>query len=169
MATDRTLFPDASHDHAICRAAAVAHAERLCAREAARLTPNRRLVLERLLADHRPLSAYEIAERIDWQARRGGPVQVYRALQFLEGLGLVHRIESLNAYIACGQPDSNPQGRPRGDHGAQFLVCQDCGRVAEANDRQVGKVIGALARRAGFEVQAPVIEVRGLCPDCRET
>ncbi len=168
MKAARPLFPHAGHDHALCRAAGVAHAERLCEREGARLTPNRRLVLERLLADHRPLSAYDIAERIDWQGRRGGPVQVYRALQFLEGLGLAHRIESLNAYVACAQTDSGPASASGGDHGAQFLVCQDCGRVAEASDRQLDKVIAALAKRAGFQVRAPVIEVRGLCPDCVE-
>jgi len=154
-------FPVARHDHAACVSDALAHSDALCRERSLRLTPNRRQVLEALVADHKPLSAYDIADRIDWQGRRGGPVQVYRALRFFEDLGLVHRIESLNAFVACSHYEE--------DHGAQFLVCTDCGRVAEASDRGVKREIGKLARQAGFEVHDPVIEIRGLCPDCGGT
>ena len=152
------LFPSPAHDHRACVADGVDHAEAMCARQGARLTDNRRAVLEILLVDHVPLSAYEIAERIDWKGRRAAPVQIYRALDFLAGLGLVHRIESLNAFLACSR---------HGDrHGAQFLVCTDCRRVAEASDEGVQNGIRRLADSAGFQVHAPVIEVAGLCPDC---
>ncbi len=156
--SDRRLFPSPTHDHRACVADGVGHAEAMCALQGARLTKNRRAVLEILLVDHVPLSAYEIAERIDWEGRRAAPVQVYRALEFLAGLGLVHRIESLNAFLACSRPGDR--------HGAQFLVCTDCRRVAEANDRGVRNGIRRLADSAGFQVHAPVIEVAGLCPDC---
>ncbi|MCP5366569.1 MAG: transcriptional repressor [Hyphomicrobiales bacterium] len=156
------LFPAARHDHRACVAGLLDHADELCRDQGLRLTPNRRVVLECLLADHKPLSAYDIAERIDWQGRRGGPVQVYRALRFFEDLGLVHRIESLNAFVACTHPVDGDGAR----HGAQFLVCTDCGRVAEASDPALRRDIGRMARQAGFQVQDPVIEIKGLCPDC---
>jgi Fur family zinc uptake transcriptional regulator len=152
------IFPGRRHDHGVCIEIGLKRAEAACAAGGARLTPNRRAVLEVLLSDHRPLSAYEIAERIDWQGRKGAPVQVYRALDFFETLGLVHRIESRNAYLACSQAD--------GAHGAQFLVCRDCGRVAEASDSGLERGLRELAGKAGFTVEAPVVEIKGLCPDC---
>lgn len=158
MAGQRTLFPKPGHDHGNCIASGFEHAEAACDERQVRLTPNRRAVLEVLLADHKPLSAYEIAERIDWKGRKGGPVQVYRALELFETLGLVHRIESLNAYIACSRQDDT--------HGAQFLVCKDCNRVAEACDSRLEQDIHRLAGQAGFQVHAPIVEIKGLCPDC---
>lgn len=152
------LFPSSDHDHATCAAAALAEAEAICARHGARLTPKRRAVLSLLLEDHVPLGAYEIAERVAWGERRPASVAIYRVLAFLENLGLVHRIESLNAYLACGQPLSR--------HGAQFLVCTGCRRVAEASDAPTERAVGRLAGRFGFAVQAPVIEIKGLCPGC---
>ena len=160
MAKEPRLFPGPQHDHRACLATGLDHADAICAERGARMTPNRRAVLQLLLSDHRPLTAYEIADRIDWQGRKGGAVQVYRALEFFAALGLVHRIESLNAYLACSRPGDR--------HGAQFLVCQDCGRVAEASDRGLQAGIRDLASRVGFEVHAPMIEVKGLCPDCAE-
>jgi Fur family zinc uptake transcriptional regulator len=158
MADSARLFPLPEHDHRACVADGLAHAETICADAQARLTDNRRAVFEILLVDHVPLSAYEIADRIDWKGRRAAPVQVYRALEFLADLGLVHRIESLNAFLACSRPGDS--------HGAQFLVCTDCRRVAEASDTILEKGIRRLADSAGFQVHAPVIEVAGLCPDC---
>ena len=152
------IFPGQQHDHDACIESGLKRAEAACKAGRARLTPNRRAVLEVLLADHKPLSAYEIAERIDWQGRRGAPVQVYRALDFFENLGLVHRIESRNAYLACSQADTS--------HGAQFLVCRDCGRVAEASDAGLERGLRELASKAGFTVEVPVVEIKGLCPDC---
>ncbi len=158
MASDRALFPEPGHDHGSCIASGFEYAEAACDGRRVRFTPNRRAVLEVLLSDHKPLSAYEIAERIDWRGRKGGPVQVYRALELFETLGLVHRIESLNAYIACSRQDAS--------HGAQFLVCKHCNRVAEASDGRLEKDIQRLAEQAGFQVHAPVVEIKGLCPDC---
>ena len=157
MTSDR-IFPGQRHDHSACIEIGLKRAEAACAAEGARLTPNRRVVLEVLLADHKPLSAYEIADRIDWQGRKGAPVQVYRALEFFESHGLVHRIESQNAYLACSLAD--------GSHGAQFLVCRDCGRVAEASDAGLERGLKELASKAGFTVEAPVVEIKGLCSDC---
>ena len=79
----------------------IAHAEAQCAARAQRLTPIRRQVLETLLASHNPLGAYEIIDRLADKAARPAPITVYRALDFLRDNGLVHRIESRNAFVAC--------------------------------------------------------------------
>ena len=156
--SDDEMFPGRNHDHGECVAASLTRAEAACAMRNARLTPNRRAVLEILLADHKPLGAYDIADRIRQRGRRTSPVQVYRSLELFQALGLVHRIESLNAYLACNAG--------RGRHGAQFLVCEDCGRVAETSDRHLEKGLHRLAREANFVLRAPVVEIKGLCPEC---
>jgi len=158
---EATEFPDADHDHDTCVAAALSDAESICARRGARLTPKRQAVLSLLLQDHVPLGAYEIAERVEWDGRRPASVAIYRVLAFLESLGLVHRIESLNAYLACV--------RPSRAHGAQFLVCTACRRVAEASDTAMQRAVIRLAANIGFLVRAPVVEIKGLCPDCATT
>src|SRR5262245_37332204 len=94
------IFPPPDHDHGRCAAEAIAHPEALCAARAQRLTPTRRQVLEALLTSHKPLGAYEIIDRAAPGARPA-PITVYRALDFLIENGLVHRLESLNAFIAC--------------------------------------------------------------------
>jgi Fur family zinc uptake transcriptional regulator len=145
----------------------LAHAEALCAERSQRLTPIRRQVLEVLLESHKPLGAYEIMERA---AERGGrlapsggrpaPITVYRALDFLRDNGLVHRIESRNAFVACVNNHAS------GDL-VVFLICDHCGAVGEAASAAVTDQLKAAARAAGFTPKAPVIEIGGVCAHCR--
>ena len=94
------VFHAPGHDHQRCTADALAHAERFCAERSQRLTPIRRRVLEVLLENHNPLGAYEIMDRAAASGTRPAPITVYRALDFLRENGLVHRIESRNAFVA---------------------------------------------------------------------
>src|SRR5271170_4606297 len=125
MTKAEVVFPAPDHDHGSCASAAITHAEELCAARAQRLTPMRRHVLEALLASHKPLGAYEIMERLAADNGRPAPITVYRALDFLRDNGLVHRIESRNAFVACvhEHADSDP---------VVFLICEHCGEVGEA-------------------------------------
>jgi Fur family zinc uptake transcriptional regulator len=154
------VFHAPGHDHARCTADALAHAETLCAERAQRLTPLRRQVLELLLESHKPLGAYEIIERAAATGARPAPITVYRALDFLRDNGLVHRIESRNAFVACV-----------GDHGSGdlvvFLICERCGTVGEAASAAVAAELRQAARKAGFTPKAPVIEISGICSHCR--
>ena len=151
-------FHDHAHDHDACQDDAIARAEALCRERGARLTNLRRRVLELVWERHRPMGAYDILEIL--RAERGGaaPPTVYRALEFLLAHGLVHRIESLNAYVGCSGPDEK--------HGAQFLICRRCGDVAELSDRAIDKAIDASAAKTGFAVDRATIEIEGLCPHC---
>ncbi len=91
--------------------------------------------------------------------RRSAPPTVYRALEFLLAQGLIHRIESLNAYVGCVHPD--------GDHGGQFLICTGCGATAEVHDPRVDAAVARRAQELGFAVARKTIEVAGLCPPCQ--
>ena len=160
MDADASGFPAPGHDHARCVERALAAAERMCASRQARLTPQRRRILEILVTEHAAVGAYEIIERLGAEGRRPAPITVYRVLDFLMQHGLVHRLSSCNAFIACGDPGAS--------HGAQFLICRHCGAVAEIASRSVNKAIHDAADAHGFAVLAPVIEVEGICTNCRD-
>src|SRR6516162_9862953 len=155
----QSVFPAPDHDHGRCTSAAIAHAEMLCAARAQRLTPMRRHVLEALLGSHRPLGAYEIIGRLAGHGRPA-PITVYRALDFLRDNGLVHRIESRNAFVACVH--NHETAEP-----VVFLICERCGAVGEAASMAVAATLSSAARAAGFTPKSPVIEIGGICAHCR--
>lgn len=155
----QAVFPAPGHDHGSCTSLALAHAERLCAARAQRLTDMRRQVLEALLSSHNPLGAYEIMARLG--PKRPAPITVYRALEFLRDNGLVHRIESRNAFVACGHNHS-------GGDLVVFLICERCGAVGEGPGGAVAQALKAASRAAGFAPKNPLIEIVGICAHCRE-
>jgi Fur family zinc uptake transcriptional regulator len=156
----QTAFPAPDHDHARCTSDAIAHAETLCAARAQRLTPMRRQVLEVLLTSHKPLGAYEIIDRLA-EHGRPAPITIYRALDFLRENGLVHRIESRNAFVAC------VHNHRSGDL-VVFLICEGCGAVGEVPGAAVAETLTSAARAAGFTPRSSVTEITGLCAHCRE-
>jgi Fur family zinc uptake transcriptional regulator len=139
----------------------LARAEGLCRSRGARLTPPRRRVLEILCASDRPLGAYEILAAMRRPGEgRAAPPTVYRALDFLLEQGLIHRLETLHAFIGCTHPDH--------PHSGQFLICADCGEVQELEDQAVVERLGNAAAESGFQPERPVVEVIGTCADCRQ-
>jgi Fur family zinc uptake transcriptional regulator len=155
------VFHPPNHDHERCTADALAHAEALCAKRAQRLTPIRRQVLEVLLGSHSPLGAYDIIDRAAATGARPAPITIYRALDFLRENGLVHRIESRNAFVAC--VNNHADGEL-----VVFLICEHCGAVGEAASAAVADQLKAASRAAGFTPKAPVIEIGGVCAHCRQ-
>ena len=159
-ASSRAVFPAPDHDHQRCSSDAIAYAEAVCTARAERLTPIRRSVLEALLASHQPLGAYELIDRLAAQGGRPAPITIYRALDFLREQGLVHRIESRNAFIACVH--NHESGDP-----VVFLICERCGAVGEAASAAVADTIRNASRAAGFTPKTPVIEISGICAHCK--
>jgi Fur family zinc uptake transcriptional regulator len=157
----KPAFPAPDHDHGRCTADGIAHAERVCRQKAQKFTPIRRHVLQALLTSHRPLGAYEIIDELAREMPRPAPITVYRALDFLMANGLVHRIESRNAYLACAH-----------DHDAAslvaFLICERCGAVGEGPAGAVADALKASSRAAGFSPKNPLIEIVGVCSHCRQ-
>jgi Fur family zinc uptake transcriptional regulator len=138
------------HDHSQC---AHAHGH-------IRLTPSRQLVLDKLCAAARPVGAYEMIDILAAETgKRPAPVSVYRALDFLLDNGLVHRLASRNAFMACAP--SHCRTAPVG-----ILIFDNCGRVTEATSPEIDAGLGRLAQEAGFVAQAQVVEITGLCKDC---
>jgi Fur family zinc uptake transcriptional regulator len=156
---EAAVFPAPGHDHARCTTDAMAVAEARCSERGQRLTPIRRDVLGALLASHQPLGAYEIMERVAPSGPRPAPITVYRALEFLRENGLVHRIESRNAFVACVHSHAD------GDL-VVFLICERCGTVGEASSSEVASTVKSAADAVGFTPKSPVIEVSGICTHC---
>ena len=156
-----SLFPAPDHDHARCSSDAMAQAETICVERGQKLTPIRRQVLEALLRSHKPLGASEIIDVLAAQGGRPAPITIYRALDFLRDNGLVHRIESRNAFIACVHNHAS---------GALvvFLICEKCGAVGEAPSAAASETLRSAARAAGFTPKTPVIEIAGICAHCRK-
>lgn len=145
-------------DHRQCIRSALQRAEAICRRQRERLTPQRRRVLELVWQQHRPVGAYDLLEQLQQQGRVAPPT-VYRALDFLQRLGLIHRLESLNAFVGCAQPERPHQG--------QFLICSSCRTLAEISDPAISDAIAAGARATGFTPRSQTVEVMGLCAGCR--
>jgi Fur family transcriptional regulator, zinc uptake regulator len=155
----RGPFPGPGHDHAVCAASILDHADAVCAARGARLTPIRRGVLTALAAEHRPLGAYDLIDRLAEGGKRPAPITIYRALDFLLEQGLAHRIESRNAFVACTQTHH------RGDL-TVFLICDSCGSVGEMPSATVRMTLMAAARAAGFAPTTTVLEIGGTCAHC---
>jgi Fur family transcriptional regulator, zinc uptake regulator len=125
----------------------------------ARLTRLRRNVLLLVTSAERPLTAYEILDLLRPRDPSTTPAGVYRSLDFLTELGLVHRIDSAKSFIACAMPDHT--------HPSQMLVCRRCGTVVETEDSQVAQATQSLGRRLGFALDRNTMEFVGLCSSCR--
>src|SRR5258708_2218622 len=153
--------PAPDHDHGRCAADAIHHPERVCEGRAQKFTPIRRQVLGALLSSHRPLGAYEVIDELAKSMPRPAPITVYRALDFLMENGLVHRIESRNAFLACAH-----------DHDAAamvaFLICDHCGSVGEIPPPPVAQSLNAAARALGFAPKLSLVEIAGTCAQCHK-
>lgn len=159
--TAKTPGAERTHDHASCIAGALAAAEGVCAERGAALTPIRRRVLELVWSSHAPIGAYDILSKLAEESGRVQPPTVYRALDFLRQQGLVHRIESRNAFIGCGHPER--------DHEGQFLLCRACGEAEELIDEKVLRPLEQHAKARGFLLERRTVELEGLCPRCQES
>ncbi len=135
-------------------------AERLCRERQARLTRQRRTVFELVCAADKPLSAYEILDRMRAVTPNPAPPTVYRALDFLLEQGLIHKLETIHAYIGCSHPDK--------PHASQFLICSDCGKVREIESETIERGVAQAERHTGFITRRPVVELLGSCAQCAD-
>lgn len=143
-----------AHDHT----AQISEAEKRCADAGESLTPLRRRVLELLLDQHGPAKAYDLLPLIDAD-KTTKPPTVYRALDFLVRMGLAHRIESLNAFMAC---DVGACARS-----TIFLICEKCGGAEEFDAGHALVDLSEAARKDGFAIRRTMIEASGLCAQCQ--
>ena len=147
------------HNHTECIELSEATLELYCAEHKLKLTPLRRTVFSALLADHTAKGAYDILDRLRDAGFSAQPPLAYRALDFLVEHGFAHRIEKLNAYLACGHP-----GRL---HNPAFFICQHCKLVQEAAADKPVSSLREEADSTGFRLTSTVIEAIGECADCQ--
>ncbi len=142
----------------------VAAVERACHERGLRLTPIRSRVLSLIAEAGKPVKAYELLDLARAQKGVGAdaPPTVYRALDFLMANGFVHKLESVNAFVACHHPNSD-------QHSVPFLICDRCHSAVELEDREVVAQLEARAKALGFQPQAQTLEVHGLCARCADT
>lgn len=149
------------HDHKKCVSEALSQADELCAKRGARMTELRRRVLNLIWDSHAPVGAYAIMDMLKREGRNAMPPTVYRALDFLQEQGLIHRFASLNAFIGCSHPADA--------HGTHYLICRRCGTVAEIDSGAIGGAIAASARELGFDMTGQTVEIAGICRECLQT
>lgn len=154
----RVLATD--HDHGKCIATAMAQAESLCLQRGVRLTPVRRRVLELIWRSHEPVGAYAMLDVLRVEGFNAQPPTVYRALEFLTEQGLIHRLESRNAFIGCPSPDH--------PHQAIYLICTQCGTAEEREETPaLTAALADLSQQTGFQIVGRTLELTGLCRTCQ--
>ncbi|MBS0212596.1 MAG: transcriptional repressor [Proteobacteria bacterium] len=136
----------------------VREVEKACSERGLRLTPLRADVL-RLVADAgQPVKAYDLLAKISESKAASAPPTIYRALDFLLENGFIHKLESINAFIACHHPNVR--------HTVPFLICDRCHTTIEMEDERIGRQLDEKARALGFTPQSHALEVHGVCAKC---
>ena len=152
-------FPKPDHNHVTCQSAFLERAARLFEAKGMKMTGLRQRVLEEIASSHQALGAYDILERLATKGPRLAPISVYRAIEALHEVGLVHRLESRNAFFAC-------HGTHDPERDQLILACERCGRVAEIEGAQVFAALGRAIEGAKFKARRTVTEVSGTCATC---
>lgn len=138
----------------------MAEADALCLRKGLRLTPTRRRVLELIVQSPGGAKAYDLLDALTAENPSARPPTIYRAIDFLISNGLIHRIESLNAYVSCTCPEHA--------QAYQLLICKTCGCVQELHEEALDAQLEAAAQREGFQIKRKTIEVHGVCHTCQQ-
>lgn len=141
------------------RAQQIEEAERRCGDAGESLTPLRRRVLELLLQQEGPAKAYDLLPQLDSERGQAKPPTIYRALDFLVRMGLAHRIESLNAFVACHIGACA--------RSTVFFICEKCGGAEEIDAGHALVDLAEAAERDGFSIRRTMIEASGVCSACR--
>jgi Fur family transcriptional regulator, zinc uptake regulator len=152
-------FPPSDHDHGACMRFALGRAKARCLERGVKWTALREQVFRHVATSHKPVSAYDLIESLAKDGKRLAPVSVYRILDVLHGAGLVHRLETRNAFFAClMEHRSGPE--------TLALICEACERVVEVEAADAFRAIGVAAKASRFRARSVVAEVGGVCAEC---
>lgn len=153
------VFPTADHNHGLCQTRALDQARERFETKGLRWTELRQRVFEEIASSHRAVGAYDVLDLLARKGPRLAPISVYRAIDALLEAGVVHRLESKNAYFACHSAHATG-----GDQ--LVVICEQCARVAEIAGDRIFAAISASAGAVGFEIRRTMVEVTGRCADC---
>jgi Fur family transcriptional regulator, zinc uptake regulator len=136
-------------------------AERVCTRRGVRLTSLRRRILDQILNTDGVIKAYDLIHELSSADRSIKPPTVYRSLAFLLDQGFIHRIESLNGFVACNHPGEA--------HETLLMICDTCGHIHEMHTEDISEALDQAADQEGFAISTKVVELHGLCRGCQGT
>ncbi|BCG62761.1 MAG: Fur family transcriptional regulator, zinc uptake regulator [Methyloprofundus sp.] len=148
------------HNHKSCQKQALQVAEKICTKKGLRLTPIRRRILELICTSHKAIGAYELLDIYHAEDPKAKPVTIYRTLDFLIEAGLVHKIESINAFIGCLQAETQ--------HKSAILICEQCSNAYEIDASSVYDSLFALSQAIQFTPHCLTLELHGVCSNCSE-
>ena len=146
------------HKHKYCVDSALEQAQIVCDENDARFTALRKRVLELVWARHEPVKAYDLLRELQKEDKAAKPSTIYRTLDFLLELGLVHKIHRQNAYVGCVDPKEK---RP-----CFFLVCNNCRKIVEKHDEEYYRLIEKISKKHQFKMRDSSFEIEGLCNNC---
>lgn len=147
------------HNHHHCQTSAVEQARSLCEKEGVRFTKLREQVFALIWQSHKPITAYQLLDQIKDSDFSATPPTVYRTLDFLLEQGLIHRINSLNAFIGCCHPGDR--------HTGTFIICEECEQAEEVDNHDIRAAIKTVSDEHHFEMKRYVTEIYGVCPQCQ--
>ncbi|MEN8249906.1 MAG: transcriptional repressor [Bacteroidota bacterium] len=149
------------HNHHHCQQEAWKFIEQQCRERNLRLTPIRQSVLKEIMGSHKACKAYDIIQQLSTPDMIVKPPTVYRAIEFLLAQGFIHKIESINAFIACyHQHNANDC--------YQLFICDECGNISEQSDDKLCQQLKRESKQTGFTIRQPVVEVHGICAKCNQ-
>ncbi len=155
--TELNQYPS-EHNHNQCVNVALSTAQSLCNQRGVLLTTIRYQVLSLIWESHKAVKAYELLDRLRPLQAAAKPATIYRALDFLIEQGLIHRVESLNAFVGCRCSDQQ--------HEQLLFICKLCEQVDERPATDVMTALLDESKQAGFLVHSKAIEIHGICANC---
>lgn len=148
-----------AHNHEHCIHKALTSAEKICQEKKLRLTPMRKRILELIWTNHKTIGAYELLDVFKQEDPNAKPVTIYRALDFLLSAGLIHKVESINAFVGCLQPETV--------HHSVILICDSCHNAYEVEAQQVYRKIIEVSESIDFKPSQLTLELHGSCKNCQ--
>ena len=145
-------------EHEDCIDQAMKAAEEICQKKKVKFTKLRRRVLELIWKEHKPCKAYDLLKDLQKEDSSAKPITIYRALDFLQEHGLVHRVNSLNAYVGCAHPEQTDP--------TFLLVCSQCNTVEESKGENYRIFFNKVLDDKKFQCTNKTFEIEGSCKHC---
>jgi Fur family transcriptional regulator, zinc uptake regulator len=130
-----------------------------CAKLSLTLTSLRREVLFILWQAKKPVKAYELLAELVKTNSQSKPPSIYRALNYFADKGIVHKIESIQSYTLCCEPQKQLVSEV-------LMVCDTCHHVIEIHDPDLQHLVSKLSKENFFSLHDDIIELKGLCANC---
>lgn len=137
----------------------IKHAQDYCDEHGFRFTEPRKLTLQVIAQHGQPIGAYDVIEAIGEITAKPKPTTVYRAIDFLQHQGFIHKIESMNAFVACHAGHNH--------RGSQFVICNDCGSAKEIHLCNLPADLQEQLKKSGFDMAYWNTEIHGVCNQCK--